>query len=439
MVPHGAPSGVTAPVAAPAPSGATAALSARGIPPGVIAAVVAALAVRVAFVLATPHYRLVNDPADYQRIAVSLATGHGFGPSGAAGAGPSAFRPPLYPGFLAVLHLLGGHVETARLAQAVAGAVSVALLGVLATQLLGRRVATAACWIAALYVPLILDGAALLSESIAVPLELATVCAALHLRHARRRGVWLVAIGAAAGLGILNRPNTALLLVPLGLLVAPVAGPRRAVASVAIVLAVAGAATVPWLVRDERAFHRFVPLTTQTGLVMAGTYNPVSATDRHHPAAFRPANLVPSYVASLRAEPVVGEVAIEHRLRSLSLAYIDHHPLYPLWVAGWNTIRLFDLTGPAWARLAAAAIGFGPLLADTALYVYYVVGVAALLGIAFGRPSRVPPAVWLVPVAVVVSTVFLQGETRMRAGVEPFVILLAAMAVERASSLVGGR
>jgi hypothetical protein len=35
------------------------------------------------------------------------------------------------------------------------------------------------------------------------------------------------------------------------------------------------------------------------------------------------------------------------------------------------------------------------------------------------------------PMLVVASTVFLQGETRMRAGVEPFLVVLAALAVER--------
>ena len=42
------------------------------------AILLAALAVRVAFVLATRDISLANDPADYHRLAVNVANGHGF-------------------------------------------------------------------------------------------------------------------------------------------------------------------------------------------------------------------------------------------------------------------------------------------------------------------------------------------------------------------------
>lgn len=393
-----------------------------------------ALAVRLAFIAATHGYRLMNDPADYQRIAASFATGHGFGPSVVAGGGPSAFRPPLYPASVAVLYaVVGVHLGAARVAQAVLGAGSVALIGLLAFQLVGRRTAVIAMVIAACYPPLLMIDGALLSENLAVPLELGALCAVLHARRSARPVPWLALTGVLVGLGVLDRPNTALLLVPIGLL-AGTAAPdrRRASAAVAVVVGLAVVTTVPWLVRDQRAFHRFVPLTTQAGLVMAGTYNPVSAGDHRYPAAWRPATLVPSYVASLQRHPVVGEVALERRFRSLALDYLRHHPLYPAEVGVWNTLRLFDLTGRAFARLGSAAIGYSHRVSDFSLYAYYVVAALAVAGIAVGSPRRVPPAVWLVPAAVVVSTVFLQGETRMRGGVEPFVILLAAMAVDRA-------
>jgi 4-amino-4-deoxy-L-arabinose transferase-like glycosyltransferase len=397
------------------------------------AALLLALVARLGFLAVTRHYRLSNDPADYQRIAASLATGHGFGRSVVAGVGPSAFRPPLYPGALGALYAVTGvHLGVARVAQALLGTVTVALIGLLACQLTGRRTAVIAMVVAACYPPLLMIGGALLSENLAVPLELAAVCALLRARRATSPWPWLAATGVLLGLGVLNRPNTALLVVPMGLLALGAAPDRRRrFGALAMVAGLAVVTTVPWLVRDEHVFHRFVPITTQGGLVMAGTYNPVSAGDHRYPAAWRPATLVPSYVASLRRDPPVGEVALERRFRTLALDYLRHHPLYPVEVAVWNTIRLFELTGPAFARLAAGAIGYSHRVSDLSVYAYYVVAALAVAGIVVGSPRRVPLGVWLVPVAVVVSTVFLQGETRMRADVDPFLILLAATALDR--------
>ena len=69
--------------------------------------------------------------------------GHGFGETGlAAGGGPTAFRPPLYPLFLgAVYAVTGDSITAARLLQALLGVAAVGLLGVIAWQLWGRRVA----------------------------------------------------------------------------------------------------------------------------------------------------------------------------------------------------------------------------------------------------------------------------------------------------------
>src|SRR5207302_881706 len=93
--------------------------------------------------------------------------------------------------------------------------------------------------------------------------------------------------------------------------------------------------------------------------------------DHRYPAAFRPVNLVPEYNAVLTGHPRMGEIEEDRRFRSLTLHYVEHHPAYPLKVAFWNTLRLFDLTGPVIAHAAARAIGYGALTADVGLYSYY--------------------------------------------------------------------
>ena len=408
----------------------------------VTSALLLALVVRVGFVLATRNYVPKTDSADYQRIAESVASGHGFGPSVVApGGGASAFRPPLYPITLGLFYkVVGVHIGLARLAQAFLGTVTVALTGLLALRLFGRRVAAVTLFLAAVYPPLVFNGGALLTESLAIPLEVGAVLAALHVRRSSQPTRWAALAGALAGLGILDRPNSALLLVPFVMLAA---GGRRdgwdAIRRAALLVGVAALMLVPWLVRDYRTFDAFVPLTNQSGLVMSGTYNSTSANDATYPAGWRPATLVPEYAAIMVAHPQMNELEMERRFRAEALSYLQHHPAYTAKVAFWNTLRLFDLSDRQISRIGVRDIGYGRQVADVWAYSFYALAGFSLAGAVLARRTATPRAVWLVPVFVVLSIVFLQGFTRLRAGIEPFLVLLAAIALERLLRIVLAR
>lgn len=100
---------------------------------GIALCLLLALLLRVGFVLATRPYPLVGDALDYNRHAQSIGqTGHYprsiDGPDG----GPTAFRPPLYPYFLAPIYAVASTrhaVDFARLAQALLGVAIVGLVG----------------------------------------------------------------------------------------------------------------------------------------------------------------------------------------------------------------------------------------------------------------------------------------------------------------------
>jgi 4-amino-4-deoxy-L-arabinose transferase-like glycosyltransferase len=386
------------------------------------------LAVRVGLVVATHRMRLVNDPGDYFRLAVSIAHGQGFGHTTVApGGGPTAFRPPLYPLTLGLFFkIFGVTVTGARLAQAVVGTVTVALVGVLAYQLWGRRASWVAMAVAAVYPPLLLAGGALLSESIGLPLELASFILAVRARSSARRWPWLVGAGVLAGLGILDRPDSVVLLVPLVLLAAaPFSRSWRKAAPAALIVVVALGTVAPWLIRDGRVMGHFIPLTTQGGLVASGTYNDTSAHDPRYPAAWRPTNLVPQYRSLLKGT----EYQEEQRLRAASVDYVKQHPAYVAKVSFWNTVRLFDLNGPSGTRASWAANGFGPRLADAAFVGYWMVVALALGGLVTRGARTAPWSLWLAPVLISASTVLLLGESRLRVLVDPFLLLLAALAV----------
>ena len=177
----------------------------------------------------------------------------------------------------------------------------------------------------------------------------------------------------------------------------------RRLAAPALIVVVAALVLVPWLVRDRNVMGHVVPLTTQTGLVAAGTYNDTSAHDRRAPAAWRPENLVPEYRHLLYGD----EYGEERRLRHAATRYVDAHPTYVARVMYWNTRRLFDTTGRASSRASWAANGFSAGWADAAHYGYWVVAVL--------------------------------GESRLRGTIEPFFVLLAALAIEAVRRRLGRR
>ena len=418
-----------------------------------------AAAGRVALLLGTVHLALLNDPADYHRLAVSLAGGHGFGTTVVApGGGPTAFRPPLWPLFLAGIYaVVGDHVLAARAVEIVLGLLTVALVGALAHRLAvskgrdGGRAALVAMALAAVYPPLLLAGGSLLSESLSLPLELGSLLAAWGASEARRPLRWCALAGVLCGLDILCRPDSFLLLAPAVLLAwrrPTPAGARPGLRPVAVragVIVGAAALTVtPWLVRDAVVMGRFIPVTTQGGLVASGTYNDTAAHDPAHPAAWRPANLVPEYRPLLRGTEVEEEAA----LRAAALHYIRTHPAYPLRAAGWNLLRLFDLTGLSDPRASWGANGFSPGVGE--LDAFALLALAALGAVASARlllhraklppPAPAPPAperagggrpwaLWLAPVLLALVTIPVLGESRLRVGIDPFLILLVTSVV----------
>jgi hypothetical protein len=391
-----------------------------------------ALVSRVAVVLATRPLALHDDSLEYDRIGRLLAHGHGFGESVlAAGGGPTAFRPPLYPLFLgAVYRITGGSVTAARLVEAVLGAIAVALVFLLVRRIASDRVAVVAVAIAAVYPPLLLTGTSVMSESIFLPLELGALLAAVEHRRAPRGALLPALAGVLCGLGVLARPQGVVLAVPILLLVSWRTGrDRRPLVAAAAVVAAVALTVTPSIVRNAVATGHFVPVSDLDGFNIAGTYNAdAPATPWPYRYAFRPPNTVEA-LDPLFSDRSLDEVELSARLRRAGTDYLVDHPGQLAPTLAWNTARLFDLTGRTAARAAAAHLGYGPMAADIAFASYAVMALLALAGAATRVARRIPVALWTAPVLLWLVTIPVLGTTRLRAPIEPFIVLLAACAV----------
>jgi 4-amino-4-deoxy-L-arabinose transferase-like glycosyltransferase len=373
-------------------------------------------------------YTPINDAKSYLILATEIAhigdySSHDPGAGGSPG--PSAYFPPAYPYFLAAVHVISPSVEAARISQALLGTAAAGLVGLVALECFGEVIALIALIIAAVYPVMIELSATLVAENLLVALSLAAVWAILRARRAERPYAWAAAGGVLIGLAVLTHENALVLLIgALGLPRAPKA---------ALLLLVVTALTIaPWTVRNAIVLHRFTPISDETGITLAGTYNPVSAHDAHLPYGWR---------LYLYGEPHhrLSEPALSGRLTSRALHYIGEHPAAPVQVAFHNTLRMFELEGSIAWETSAASIDLPRGTAEIGVISFWLLCLLALPGTFTLVARQAPRWLWLVPVLYALSIVFVNVETpRFRLPIDPFLILLAACAIGTAVARLTG-
>ena len=388
--------------------------------------VAAALGVRLGYVAITPEHALVHDAREYDEHARSVAVGEGF--SERITGKPTAFRPPGYVYVLAGAYRLAGverspveaRILVGRRLGAILGALGVALIGVLAWQLWGSAagiVARARGRLRAVD----FVATALMSEQLFVVLMLATLIAVLAWRRTPRW--WLVLLaGGLAGLAVLARANGLILLAPLALAVW-----RRSPWPPVLLVAVALLTIAPWTLRNASSSAPSCRSRRSSGQRWPGPTTTRRARTRANPASWRSLRRVEEYDHLTDDFATTPEAVMEGDLRRAALAFIGEHPAYVLKVAYWNTRRLLDLASWRWSIHTASTISVTAGWAAIGVICFWVFAALALLG---ARRAPAPAFVWLVPLAMYVSVVFLAAETpRYRAPLDPFVIALAALAL----------
>ena len=102
-------------------------------------------------------------------------------------------------------------------------------------------------------------------------------------------------------------------------------------------------------------------------------------------------------------------------------------------VALWTTLRMFELGGLDWSRHTASTISVSGGWANAGVVCFWVFALLAIAGATTRLARRTPLFVWLIPLLLYLSVVFLVVETpRYRTGIDPFIVMLAALALRRA-------
>ena len=392
-----------------------------------------ALVARVGVVLATPDFEPINDAAGYVEHAESISAGDGYPTSSIVpGDQPTVYTPPGWPHLLGAVFAVGGDdVTAARIAQAaLVGVAAVALAGLIAFQLWGAAAALIALGLAAVYPPLVVSASGLLSEPMFVALELASIAAVLALRENGRLR-WAAAAGVLAGLAILTRANGAVVLLPLAL----AAWGRVAVSwrAPAVLLACAALTVAPWTIRNAVTFDEFIPVASQAGITLAGTYNETSRTDPRFPGAWRTPNADPANARLIARTRADGEPALDDALGDAALDYALDRPGYVADVAWRNSLRVLGLGGSGYNRQATAAeLDLGPGWSDLATYGAIPFALLAVAGCATAAARRTPRWVWAVPLLMLATVVLVGATQRFRLPADPFLVMLAALGASAA-------
>ena len=416
---------------------------------------VVALVARLAAVAIDDNYVPAADALDYHRHAASIAAGEGYPQAiyGPPSGGESAFRPPGYPYLLGAVYAVAGGSDGAvdaltpgaaeidafssqwaagRVADALLGTLVVLLVFLIARRIWGTRVALAAAALVAVFPPLVLLSTELLSETSFIALALGSILAMLRFRE---DGLlrWALLAALLAGLATLVRSNGIVLvaLIAFGVWNGRSWRDGRAVGDAAVVLVVAALTLVPWSVRNAVETGHAVPLTTQLGWGMAGTYNTTSLEDSE-PAPWRVPALVEPYqelfVVSGTDEPSIHSV-----LREQATELALENPGYVAEALFWNTLRTFYLA-PGGVYSSAGRVdqrGIGlqrSWVEPAALWAALGLAMVGVVALARGPAARRGPLfMWLFPIAMIAVAVPLIGLPRYRAPADPFILMLAGV------------
>ncbi|MEY2434582.1 MAG: hypothetical protein QOC92_4307 [Acidimicrobiaceae bacterium] len=386
---------------------------------------------RVAYVLAfSDRIQVGLDSIWYRLVSGTIASGDGYiDPEMFYGHGTSvatAFRPPLYPFFLAlVTKTIGSSPRTFQLAGCGVGVITIVLVGYLGRRVAGNAVGLCAAALAAVYPIFLAVDAAVMSETLYVPLVAGCVLAVYRAMEQPTTLQWAL-VGALAGAAILTRGDAVLLIpvlvVPAALFGLHLPWRRRLVLAVGS-LTVAGLVVAPWVIRNDQRLGTPTIATLQTGTAIAGTNCP----DTYY------GKLLGSWSFECTQRPdqaSISEVALNNELQRDGRRYVLDHSGRLLLVVPARILRQWGLYNPIDEARFEAVESRNVTWQLVSWTAYLPVALLAGYGLVLlrRRGARVLPLVAII-VTVTGTAALVYGQQRLRVSAEPVLLVGAAVAI----------
>jgi len=395
--------------------------------------VVVALALRLALVAFLYPERLNPDRDHWRfagetgRIAQSIVAGRGFSSPFQGSTGPTAIMPPFYPSLLAgVFRLFEVYTKASALVtlslDSLFSALTCIPVFLIAQRSFGGRAAVWAGWAWTFFPHAIFFSADFIWVTTLATLMLALLfLAALHLEDSTRVALW-IGFGVLTGTGDLIDP-VVLSVIPLLVLWMCCRRLQKKqhwfVPALAAALA-CGATLAPWMIRNYRVFHTFVPLRDNFGLELYVGNN--GNTWHFAPGGFHPS----STDREMNEYVQIGELAYMKHKQAQAVALIKAHPgdfaelslrraLY-MWTNLWSFSRRY---------LEAEPLDPPNIFLCTALTALALAGLrrAFQRGASSGMPYAI--ALFFFPMVYYVT----HPQDYYRRPIDPIFVVLAAYAV----------
>jgi len=388
--------------------------------------VIVALVVRLGYAASVGLDRPIaigSDEAEYDAYGWSVAQGHGYrgmSPDVADQDHLTAYRSPGPSLVYAALYVVAGHRPiVARLLNCIAGALACLLIVAIGRNTVGEVSGLGAAAIWAFWPQSIYLSGTLASESLALLALLWLVLAALKFaQQPSLRGA--IIAGAILGANLLLHPSRLFLFPVLALwAIVQFRTSWRALGLAILVPVIAILFLVPWVIRNEKVFGRFIPFSTMGGSVLLQGNNRITATDPEYLGYNVWDTDIPEYRDALRAPN--DEFARDSVAKSLATAWLkaNRGQWIPMAIAkirrGWTPV--LQSHTPRMQRLAML-LSWGPVL------VAFVIGFIPWL-LLFLRKRHPGWLLHMVILHMVALNVIFFGLARYRYVVEPFCVLLA--------------
>ena len=331
------------------------------------------------------------------QLAASLASGSGFSLNGH----PSAWMPPLFPAILSIVFMLVGSFTSASAMVILSLQAVVSSLTAVAVYFLGKRIFSSSVGLAAAFLWILHPGAInysirrVRSSSFTALGLILIIFAFIWLRNSESKLIPAIIAGLAIGLTALFNPIV-LALVPIGVvwLLKVSSKPRLAtiLASSAMVLA-AMVVLSPWTIRNQRVFHKFVPVTSTFGINLWQGNNEYVDQDG---SGFRPLETTAPHISDEELEGLLmlNEVELSKFLGTEAGEFIAQKPLTFLQSTLLRIIRFWTF-----GFMDSGIMGEGLVLTATSTFLRMTV-VLGLFGVVLARKSG--KSTWLLAAALMV-------------------------------------